>query len=86
MLLFNILPLLQETPLIQTRRRALMEAVVLFTAAPHVSHENYLYFHYPLMNIWVSMVTQLRSISGCRLWDGLAKAACSQDDNVVCHM
>lgn len=37
--------------------------------------KNYLYFHYPVMNIWVSMVTQLQSISGWRPWDGLAKSA-----------
>lgn len=30
------------------------------------------------MNIWVSMVTQLRRLWGCRPWDGPAQAACSR--------
>lgn len=49
---------------------------------PHV----YLYLHYPVMNIWVSMVTQLQRIFGCRPRNGLSKPVSRADSNVVCHM
>lgn len=60
----------------ETQWCMMMEVAVLFIPTSSVSHENYLYFHYPVINIWVSMVTQLQSVSGCRPWDGLAKPVC----------